>query len=67
MNLEWSADVRFGAHTGLKSDIAPGPKSAKAGLMRRRLCCEVAVVNREYANRGRAGHVLDMAESSADG
>jgi hypothetical protein len=22
INLEWSADVRFGAHTGLKSDIA---------------------------------------------
>jgi hypothetical protein len=21
--LEWSADVRFGAHNGLKSDIAP--------------------------------------------
>jgi hypothetical protein len=23
------ADVRFGAHYGLKSDIAPGPKSAQ--------------------------------------
>jgi hypothetical protein len=28
MNPEWSADVRFGAHNGLKSDIAPCPKSA---------------------------------------
>jgi hypothetical protein len=27
--LEWSADVRFGAHNGIKSDIAPCPKSAK--------------------------------------
>ena len=27
------ADVRFGAHYGLKSDIAPGPKSAMNGLM----------------------------------
>src|SRR5260370_16282485 len=25
------ADVRFEAHYGLKSDIAPGPKSANAG------------------------------------
>jgi hypothetical protein len=24
-------DVRFGAHNGLKSDIAPCPKSAKGG------------------------------------
>jgi hypothetical protein len=29
INLQWSADVRFGAHNGLKSDIAPFPKSAK--------------------------------------
>ena len=28
MNLWTLADVRFGAHYGLKSDIAPGPKSA---------------------------------------
>jgi hypothetical protein len=26
-----SADVRFGAHSGLKSDIARGPKSARNG------------------------------------
>jgi hypothetical protein len=26
-----SADVRFGAHSGLKSDIARGPKSASTG------------------------------------
>ena len=30
INLEWSADVRFGAHKGLKSDIAPCPKSARS-------------------------------------
>jgi hypothetical protein len=29
INLEWSADVRFGAHNGLKPDIAPCPKSAQ--------------------------------------
>src|SRR5258706_2684522 len=29
INLEWSADVRFGAHNGLKSDIAPCPKHAR--------------------------------------
>src|SRR5258708_6305910 len=34
INLEWSADVRFGAHNGLKSDIAPCPKSANKRLMR---------------------------------
>jgi hypothetical protein len=28
MNSEWSADVRFGAHSGLKSDITALPKSA---------------------------------------
>ena len=28
INSEWLADVRFGAHSGLKSDIAPCPKSA---------------------------------------
>jgi hypothetical protein len=28
INLEASADVRFDAHYGLKSDIARGPKSA---------------------------------------
>src|ERR1700694_2408907 len=28
------ADVRFGAHSGLKSDIAPSPKSAKFGSRR---------------------------------
>jgi hypothetical protein len=32
INLEWSADVRFGARiNGLKSDIAPCPKSARLG------------------------------------
>jgi hypothetical protein len=30
INSEWLADVRFGAHSGLKSDIAPCPKSARA-------------------------------------
>src|SRR5712671_5481970 len=34
INLEWSADVRFGAHNGLKSDIALWPKSAKLGSRR---------------------------------
>jgi hypothetical protein len=29
INLEWSADVRFGAHDGLKPDIAPCRKSAQ--------------------------------------
>ncbi len=33
INSEWSTDVRFGAHNGLKSDIAPCPKSAMNGLM----------------------------------
>jgi hypothetical protein len=28
INLERSTDVRFGAHNGLKSEIAPCPKSA---------------------------------------
>src|SRR6266702_714340 len=28
INSEWSTDVRFGAHSGIKSDIAPCPKSA---------------------------------------
>jgi hypothetical protein len=35
INLEESADVCFGAHSGLKSDIAPCPKSARR--RRRRL------------------------------
>ena len=39
INLEWSADVRFGAHNGLKSDIAPCPKSA---INRHAQCCPVA-------------------------
>jgi hypothetical protein len=30
MNLEWSADVRFGAHNWLKSDVALCPKSSQA-------------------------------------
>ena len=29
INSEWSADVGFGAHSGLKSDITALPKSAK--------------------------------------
>ena len=28
MNLEWLANVRFGAHNGLKPDSPPRPKSA---------------------------------------
>src|SRR5882757_10065287 len=35
MNSDWSADVRFEAHYGLKPDIAPCPKRAMNGLMRR--------------------------------
>jgi hypothetical protein len=31
INLELSADVRFGAHNGLKRDIAPCRKSANSG------------------------------------
>src|SRR6202011_673865 len=31
INSEWSADVRFGAHSGLKSDIAALPKCANIG------------------------------------
>jgi hypothetical protein len=31
INSDWSADVRFGAQNRPKSDIAPGPKSAKNG------------------------------------
>jgi hypothetical protein len=31
INLERPADVRFGADNGLKSDMAPCPKSAKLG------------------------------------
>ena len=31
VNPEWSADVRLGAHSGRKSDMAPCPKSAKSG------------------------------------
>jgi hypothetical protein len=34
-NSEWSVDVRFGAHSGLKSDIAPCPKCASFRLMHR--------------------------------
>jgi hypothetical protein len=30
INLEWTANVRFGAHNGLKSDMPPCPKSAKS-------------------------------------
>ena len=30
-NSEWSTDVRFGAHSGLKLDIAALPKSAMCG------------------------------------
>src|ERR1700730_4898621 len=30
VNPEWSADVRFGAHSGLKSDITAFPKSASS-------------------------------------
>jgi hypothetical protein len=33
-NLAWSADVRLGAHYGLRSDIAPCPKSAMCGRLR---------------------------------
>jgi hypothetical protein len=36
INSKWSTDVRFGAHSGLKSDITALPKSAKSGLMRRK-------------------------------
>jgi hypothetical protein len=28
INSEWTADIRFGAHFGLKSDITAFPKSA---------------------------------------
>jgi hypothetical protein len=34
LDLEWSADVRFGAHNGLESDIAPCLKGAMKRLMR---------------------------------
>jgi hypothetical protein len=33
MNSEALADVRFGAHSGLKSDIARGPKSAAEAMV----------------------------------
>jgi hypothetical protein len=36
MNSDWSADVRFEAHYGLKPDIASCPKSAKTGQLPRR-------------------------------
>ncbi len=32
INSEWLADVRFGAHSGLKSDITALPKCANSGL-----------------------------------
>jgi hypothetical protein len=32
INSEWWADVRFGAHVGLKSDITALPKSANSRL-----------------------------------
>src|SRR5258708_21361423 len=35
INSEWSADVRFCAHNGLKSDIAPCPFCATTGLVQR--------------------------------
>jgi hypothetical protein len=48
--LEWSADVRFGAHNGLKSDIAPYPKSAMNG---RCLNCRTrAVADRHHREAG---------------
>ena len=31
INSKWSTDVRFGAHSGLKSDITALPKSAMSG------------------------------------
>jgi hypothetical protein len=31
INSDWSAEVRFGAHNGLKSEIAPRPFYAKCG------------------------------------
>jgi hypothetical protein len=31
MNSEWSTDVRFDTHSGLKSDIARGLKRARSG------------------------------------
>jgi hypothetical protein len=36
INSEWSANVCFGAHNGLKSDIRPCPKSANSGHSRSR-------------------------------
>ncbi len=33
INSKWSTDVRFGAHSGLKSDITALPKCATSGLV----------------------------------
>jgi hypothetical protein len=41
---DWSAQVRFGAHYGLKSDIARGPKSANVTLAT--LQCAARIVGR---------------------
>jgi len=35
INTKWSTDVRFGAHSGLKSDITALPKCANRRLMHR--------------------------------
>jgi hypothetical protein len=46
---ETLANVRLGAHNGLKSDIAPCPKSARSGSQRRGV---------EHPNQRRGGLVL---------
>ena len=32
MDLEWTVDVRFGAHNGFKSAVGPCPKGAEADI-----------------------------------
>jgi hypothetical protein len=50
MNPHASADFRFGAHYGLMSDIARGPKCANSGLREVRARSRKALPSRRVAD-----------------
>ena len=52
INSEWSADVRLGAQNGLKSVIAPCPKSSNNGLMRRSKTHRYSITSSARASHG---------------
>jgi hypothetical protein len=65
INSEWSADVLFGAHFGLKSDITALPKSAMKRLMQRSKLHPYSITSSARA-RSVGGTVSPMAPAQAD-